>query len=52
MHSGLLRPGKIQVRIGEPIETTGMTPRDRGRLNDMLRERVATLIGEPVESAA
>jgi 1-acyl-sn-glycerol-3-phosphate acyltransferase len=52
MHSGLLRGGKIEVHIGEPIETTGMTPRDRGRLNQMLHDRVAELIGEPIEASA
>jgi 1-acyl-sn-glycerol-3-phosphate acyltransferase len=50
MHSALLRPGRIEVHIGDPIETTGMTPKDRGRLNQMLYEQVATMIGEPVHA--
>jgi 1-acyl-sn-glycerol-3-phosphate acyltransferase len=52
MHSGLLRPGKVEVHIGDPIDTSEMTPRDRSRLNQMLYERVAELIGEPVQSPA
>jgi 1-acyl-sn-glycerol-3-phosphate acyltransferase len=52
MHSALLRPGKIEVHIGDPIDTAGMTPRDRSRLNQMLYEKVAELTGEPVESPA
>ncbi len=52
MHSALLRGGKIEVRVGEPIETAGMTARDRARLNRTLEEKVAELIGEPVPSAS
>ncbi|MDP9055531.1 MAG: 1-acyl-sn-glycerol-3-phosphate acyltransferase [Acidobacteriota bacterium] len=48
MHSLLLRPAKIEINIGEPIETAGMTLRDRARLNEILQDRVAELAGEPV----
>ena len=48
MHSLLLRPGNIEIHVGDPIETSGMTPQDRGRLNEMLRDRVAELAGETV----
>jgi 1-acyl-sn-glycerol-3-phosphate acyltransferase len=48
MHSWLLRPARVEIRIGEPIDTAGMTLHDRGRLNEMLQERVAGLIGESV----
>jgi 1-acyl-sn-glycerol-3-phosphate acyltransferase len=46
MHSLLLRPATVKVRVGDPIDTSGMTPRDRGSLNEALRERVAELAGE------
>jgi len=46
MHSLLLRPGSVEIHIGDPIETAGMTLHDRGRLNEILQERVAELAGE------
>jgi 1-acyl-sn-glycerol-3-phosphate acyltransferase len=50
MHSLLLRPGRVEINVGEPIDTAGMTLHDRGRLNEMLQERVAELAGEPIAS--
>ena len=52
MHSLLLRPGKIEIHVGDPIETAGMTPRDRGQLNEILYRQVAELAGEAIASAA
>jgi 1-acyl-sn-glycerol-3-phosphate acyltransferase len=49
MHSGLIRSGTIELHIGDPIPTTGMKLQDRGRLNQMLQDRVARLTGETVE---
>jgi 1-acyl-sn-glycerol-3-phosphate acyltransferase len=46
MNSWLLRPAQVEIRIGEPIDTGGMTLHDRGRLNEMMQERVAGLVGE------
>jgi 1-acyl-sn-glycerol-3-phosphate acyltransferase len=46
MHSMLLRPGTVEVNIGDPIDTTGMNLRDREKLNEMLQDRVAELAGE------
>jgi 1-acyl-sn-glycerol-3-phosphate acyltransferase len=51
MHSLLLRPGTVEVHIGDPIETAGMSLHDRGRLNEMLHERVTELAGERVAPA-
>jgi 1-acyl-sn-glycerol-3-phosphate acyltransferase len=48
MHSLLLRPGDVEINIGDPIDTSDMTLHDRGRLNEMLQERVAELAGESV----
>lgn len=50
MGSGLLRPAAVEINIGEPIDTMGMTLHDRGRLNEILQERVAALAGEQVPS--
>jgi len=52
MHSGLIRPGAIELHVGEPIPTDGMTSQDRGRLNQMLQDRVAALARETVEISA
>ena len=46
MHSLLLRPAKVEINVGEPIDTTGHDRYDRGRLNEMLQERVAGLARE------
>ncbi len=46
MHSLLLRPANVEVHVGDPIDTSGMTPHDRGRLNEILQERVTELAGE------
>lgn len=51
MGSALLRPATVEVHIGEPIDTTGMTLHDRGRLNEIMQERVAELAGDHVASA-
>jgi 1-acyl-sn-glycerol-3-phosphate acyltransferase len=45
MHSVHMRAGHVTLRIGEPIETAGMTLHDRGRLTQQLRDRVAELSG-------
>lgn len=46
MHSLQLRAADVEVNIGEPIDTSAMSLRDRERLNEMLEERVAALAGE------
>jgi hypothetical protein len=51
MHSLLLRPASVEINVGEPIDTSGMTLHDRGRLNEMLQERVAELAGESLVTA-
>ncbi len=34
--SGTVSPGRVTLRIGDPIPTTGLHPRDRGALSDQL----------------
>lgn len=52
MHSTIIRPGAIEVRVGDPIDTTGLTLHDRSRLNEELQQRVAELAGEAAVPAA
>jgi 1-acyl-sn-glycerol-3-phosphate acyltransferase len=51
MHTNMIRPGTIELHVGDPVETRDMTMHDRARLNEMLQERVAALAGEAVGSA-
>jgi 1-acyl-sn-glycerol-3-phosphate acyltransferase len=46
MHKGsaLVRPVNVTVRIGEPIETTGMSTEDRDTLIEMVRGKIQDLI--------
>jgi 1-acyl-sn-glycerol-3-phosphate acyltransferase len=44
MHSVHVRPGPVEVRVGEPIHTAGMTLRDRTALTQTLRERIVELL--------
>jgi 1-acyl-sn-glycerol-3-phosphate acyltransferase len=46
MGSAFVHGGEIELQIGDPIETAAMTPHDRGRLNQMLQDRVAAMVGE------
>lgn len=51
MDSLLLRSADVEVNIGEPVDTTGMSLHDRARLNEILQERVAELAGQTLPSA-
>lgn len=42
--SWVVRPVLVTVRIGEPVETAGMTDDDRDRLIAMVRERIEALL--------
>jgi 1-acyl-sn-glycerol-3-phosphate acyltransferase len=44
MGSLIVRPGKIVVRVGDPIDTSGMKSHDRTELNRRLRENVVELV--------
>jgi 1-acyl-sn-glycerol-3-phosphate acyltransferase len=52
MHSLLLRPGNLEIHVGDPIETAGLTSRDRAELNETLYRQVAELAHETIPSAA
>jgi 1-acyl-sn-glycerol-3-phosphate acyltransferase len=44
MSSVIVRPGKIAVRVGDAIDTSGMKSHDRAELNQRLREQVVNLL--------
>ena len=44
MGSVVVRPGKVALRIGEPVSTAGLTLRDRTRLTSEIRARVIELV--------
>jgi 1-acyl-sn-glycerol-3-phosphate acyltransferase len=48
MHSMVIRPGAVEVHVGDPIPTDGLTLRDRGSLTELLQEKVAALAAEEI----
>ena len=52
MHSKEVHPGPVKIRIGAPIETTGMKLADRNTLNEHLRQEIARLTGDQLEENA
>jgi 1-acyl-sn-glycerol-3-phosphate acyltransferase len=44
--SGQVRSGPVTMRIGEPIPTDQAQLRDRGRITNELRERIASMLDE------
>jgi 1-acyl-sn-glycerol-3-phosphate acyltransferase len=42
--STIIRPVTVRVRVGQPIETTGMTFEDRDRLSAMAREQIVAML--------
>ena len=47
IHTHHLYPGELTMRIGEPIETKGMSVRQNGELTERLREAIEEMMGEP-----
>ncbi|MBE0657199.1 MAG: 1-acyl-sn-glycerol-3-phosphate acyltransferase [Bryobacteraceae bacterium] len=43
MHSHHLRPGRVTIRIGKPIETTGMRSHDRTALTQRLCDEISAM---------
>jgi 1-acyl-sn-glycerol-3-phosphate acyltransferase len=44
--SAIIRPVTVTVRVGEPVETAGLTLQDRDRLIETVRERIEALVRE------
>jgi len=43
-----VRPGRVRLRIGDPIPTAGMSLKDRERLTGELRDRILALLEQPI----
>lgn len=52
MSSVIVTPGKVKLRIGDPIPTSGLTLHDREQLTEVIRDRILELLGETVRSAS
>lgn len=48
LHGRVIRPGKVTIRIGEPIPTIDLTLADRTRLTQALYQRVCELCDYPL----
>jgi 1-acyl-sn-glycerol-3-phosphate acyltransferase len=48
MHHGAIKSVPVEVVFGEPIETAGLTMKDRGRLNQKMQDEVARLARQNV----
>jgi len=44
MHSKTIRPGKVRLRIGDPIPTTGMPSHDRQALTETARQAIVGML--------
>jgi 1-acyl-sn-glycerol-3-phosphate acyltransferase len=51
--SGHIRPGRVLLRVGEPIETANLALRDRGSVTEQIRARITEMLaaGQPFEKA-
>jgi 1-acyl-sn-glycerol-3-phosphate acyltransferase len=45
-----VRPGRVVMRVGDPIPTENLTLHDRSRLTSEIYEKVAEMLGKPVEA--
>jgi 1-acyl-sn-glycerol-3-phosphate acyltransferase len=52
IHTRHLYPSQLTLTVGEPIETTGMTPRQTEELTAKLREAIQQLRGKPAATEA
>jgi len=50
MHTRHFYPSKLVLRVGEPIETKGMTVRQNGELTERLRQAIAKMVEQPSRS--
>ncbi len=52
IHTHHLYPGELTMRIGEPIETKGMSVRQNGELTERLREAMEAMLEKPARVEA
>lgn len=46
--SGRIRPGEVTLKVGEPIDTTKLTLRDRGKVTEEIRAQIVSMLGQSV----
>ena len=46
MHSQVFHRGPVRLRIGQPIETAGLTIRDREKVTQEMRAQIAAMLGK------
>jgi 1-acyl-sn-glycerol-3-phosphate acyltransferase len=51
IHTRHLHPGKLMLKAGEAIDTTGMSVRQTDELTEQLRAAIRALVGQESESA-
>jgi 1-acyl-sn-glycerol-3-phosphate acyltransferase len=44
IHSGIVKPGKVTLQVGEPIETANLTLKDRERVTEQVRQQIAAML--------
>ena len=42
--SAIIRPGRVRMRVGDPIPTSGLTLRDRVRLTGQVRDEIVAML--------
>jgi 1-acyl-sn-glycerol-3-phosphate acyltransferase len=42
---------RVTLRIGDPIQTDGLTTRDRGPLTEAVREQIVAMLATPTETS-
>src|SRR6202451_3431156 len=52
IHTRHFYPCKLTVRVGEPIETKGMTVRQNGELTEQVRAAIAAMLAQPAQAHA
>jgi len=50
MHTRHFYRGNLTLRVGQPIETRGMTVRQNGELTEHLREAIAEMLEQPAQA--
>ena len=45
--SGRIRPGRVRLRIGDPIETSNLTLRDRAAVMERIHKQIVEMLGAP-----
>ena len=47
--SAVFHPGRVRLRVGDPIPTEGLTLRDRGALSEAAHQQIAVMLGAGAE---